>query len=195
MLAVLYQLAYLTMHDSLMLSMIHFGRAYGNLEDCSSFHKTPLLRRCLDRIFFNITRKASLPLYLSGSHDPIIVEYKDLCRSKPIFGLLPPPLHNHNLNVKLIWLRVTFNVSENRFALIPTVTGLVFDPHVASPSPQGQANHFCFFVWVTGFVLPWTHQESGANSRLVVRSSFARLDTYTSSLTLTPSPIKSRTIQ
>ncbi|MFS7949832.1 hypothetical protein Hanom_Chr06g00576221 [Helianthus anomalus] len=52
-----------------------------------------------------------------------------------------------------------------------------------------------FFVWVISFVLPWTHQESGASSRPVVRSSFAQLGTYTSSLTLTPSPIKSRTSQ
>ncbi|MFS8031263.1 hypothetical protein Hanom_Chr17g01543731 [Helianthus anomalus] len=50
-------------------------------------------------------------------------------------------------------------------------------------------------MWVTSFVLPWAHQESGGSSRLVVRSSFARLGTYTFSLTLTPSPIKSRTSQ
>ncbi|KAJ0441697.1 hypothetical protein HanIR_Chr16g0800691 [Helianthus annuus] len=62
----------------------------------------------MDRRFFNITRRASLSLYLSGSHDPILAEYKDLGRSKPIFGLLPPPLRNHTLNVKLIWLKVTF---------------------------------------------------------------------------------------
>ncbi|MFS7930382.1 hypothetical protein Hanom_Chr04g00343641 [Helianthus anomalus] len=56
------------------------------------------------------------------------------------------------------------------------VTGLVFDPHVVSLSPPGQPNPSYFFVWVTGFVLPWTHQESGT--------------TNTSSLTLTPSPDK-----
>ncbi|MFS7972776.1 hypothetical protein Hanom_Chr09g00848781 [Helianthus anomalus] len=39
-------------------------------------------------------------------------------------------------------------------------------------------------LWVTGFVLPWTHQESGFGSRSVVRSPFAQLDTYTFSLTL-----------
>ncbi|MFS7917164.1 hypothetical protein Hanom_Chr03g00185871 [Helianthus anomalus] len=83
-------------------------RNTGNLNNCSSFHKTPLLRPYLDRKFLNITRRASLSLYLSGSHDPILAEYKDLCRSKPIFGLLPPPLRNHTLNAKLIWLRVTF---------------------------------------------------------------------------------------
>ncbi|MFS8034676.1 hypothetical protein Hanom_Chr17g01583941 [Helianthus anomalus] len=145
------------------------------MKNCSSFHKTPLLWRCLDRKFLNITWRASLPLYLSGSHDLILVEYKDLCRSKPIFGLLPPPLRNHTLNVKLIWLRVTFQL---------------FDPCVASPSPRGQTNPSRFFVWVTDFVLHWTHQESGASSRPVVRSWFARLGAYTSSvsLTLTPSP-------
>ncbi|KAF5767931.1 hypothetical protein HanXRQr2_Chr14g0630461 [Helianthus annuus] len=87
----------------------------GNLNNCSSFHKTSFLRRCLDRIFLNITRRASLQLYLSGSHDPILAEYKDLCRSKPIFGLLPPPLRNHTLNVKLIWLRVTFQRIRESF--------------------------------------------------------------------------------
>ncbi|MFS7936167.1 hypothetical protein Hanom_Chr05g00412281 [Helianthus anomalus] len=61
---------------------------------------------------------------------------------------------------------------------------------MASPSARGQSNPSRFFVWVTGFVLPWTHLESGASSRLVVRSSFARLGTYTSSLTLIPSPDK-----
>ncbi|KAJ0462920.1 putative protein kinase RLK-Pelle-DLSV family [Helianthus annuus] len=80
-------------------------RNMGNLNNCSSFHKTSFLRRCLNRRFLNITRRASLQLYLSGSHDPILAEYKDLCRSKPIFGLLPPPLRNHTLNVKLIWSR------------------------------------------------------------------------------------------
>ncbi|MFS7935389.1 hypothetical protein Hanom_Chr05g00402861 [Helianthus anomalus] len=55
-----------------------FFQAYGNLEDCSSFHKTSLLRGCLDRIFFSITQRASLLLYLSGSHDPILAEYKDV---------------------------------------------------------------------------------------------------------------------
>ncbi|MFS8026585.1 hypothetical protein Hanom_Chr16g01488461 [Helianthus anomalus] len=68
--------------------------------------------------------------------------------------------------------------------------GLVLDPRVASLNPQGQANSSRFFVQVTGFVLPWTHQKSGASSRPVVRSSFARLGTYTSSLTLTLSPDK-----
>ncbi|MFS7955344.1 hypothetical protein Hanom_Chr07g00641551 [Helianthus anomalus] len=38
--------------------------------------------------------------------------------------------------------------------------------------------------------MPSTHQESDAISRPVVRSSFARLGTYTSSLTLTLSPYK-----
>ncbi|MFS8020630.1 hypothetical protein Hanom_Chr16g01417841 [Helianthus anomalus] len=47
----------------------------------------------------------------------------------------------------------------------------VFDPRMASPSPRGQANPSRFFMWVTGFVLPWTHQESGAISRPVVHSS------------------------
>ncbi|MFS7957728.1 hypothetical protein Hanom_Chr07g00669831 [Helianthus anomalus] len=103
-----------------------------------------------------------------------------LCRSKPIFGLLPPPLRNHTLNVKFIWLKVTFQL---------------FNPRVASPSPRGQANPSRFFVWVTGFVLPWTHQESGASSRPVVRLSFARVGTHTSLLTLTLSPIKVRTSQ
>ncbi|MFS7972013.1 hypothetical protein Hanom_Chr09g00839621 [Helianthus anomalus] len=118
-----------------MLSMIHFGRwrrrlphriyvgadvhhffqAYGHLEDCSNFHKTPLLRRCLDRGFLNIIRRASPLLYLSGTHDPILAEYKDLCRIKPVFGLLPSPLRNHTLNVKLIWLRVTFQRIQESF--------------------------------------------------------------------------------
>ncbi|MFS7928352.1 hypothetical protein Hanom_Chr04g00319771 [Helianthus anomalus] len=71
-----------------------------------------------------------------------------------------------------------------------SVTGLHFDPRAASLIPRGQANPSRLFVWVTGFVLPWTHQESGASSRPVVHSSFARLGTYTSSLTLTLSPIK-----
>ncbi|MFS7929595.1 hypothetical protein Hanom_Chr04g00334371 [Helianthus anomalus] len=61
---------------------------------------------------------------------------------------------------------------------------------MASPSPLGQAIPSRFLVWVSGFVLPWTHQESGASSRPVVRSSFVRLGTYISSLTLTPSPDK-----
>ncbi|MFS7935976.1 hypothetical protein Hanom_Chr05g00409921 [Helianthus anomalus] len=61
---------------------------------------------------------------------------------------------------------------------------------MASQSPRGQANPSRFFVWVTCFVLPWTHQESGASSQPVVCSSFARLGTNTSSLTLTPSPDK-----
>ncbi|MFS7993774.1 hypothetical protein Hanom_Chr12g01098051 [Helianthus anomalus] len=74
---------------------------------------------------------------------------------------------------------------------MPTITVLVFDSYVTSSSPRGQANSSRFFVWVTGFVLPWTHQESGASSRPVVCSSFARLGRYTSSLsTLTPSPDK-----
>ncbi|MFS8003764.1 hypothetical protein Hanom_Chr13g01217751 [Helianthus anomalus] len=76
------------------------------------------------------------------------------------------------------------------FSRVTNVTGLIFDPRVAFPGPRGQANPSRFFVWVTGFVLPWTHQESGVSSRPVVRSSFARLGTYTSSLTLTPSPGK-----
>ncbi|MFS7998986.1 hypothetical protein Hanom_Chr12g01160571 [Helianthus anomalus] len=66
-------------------------------EDCSSFHKTSLLRRCLNRRFFNITWRASLSLYLSGSHDLILMEYKDLGQIKPIFVLLPPLSHNHTL--------------------------------------------------------------------------------------------------
>ncbi|MFS7930378.1 hypothetical protein Hanom_Chr04g00343591 [Helianthus anomalus] len=59
----------------------------------------------------------------------------------------------------------------NRPALIPSCHGVSFRPHVASPSPRGQTNPSRFFVWVTGFVLPWTHQKSSASSRPVVRSS------------------------
>ncbi|MFS7992231.1 hypothetical protein Hanom_Chr12g01079861 [Helianthus anomalus] len=55
--------------------MFTIFQAHGNLKDCSSFHKPSLLRRCLDHNFFNI----ALPLYLSGSHDPMLTEYKDLC--------------------------------------------------------------------------------------------------------------------
>ncbi|MFS8018332.1 hypothetical protein Hanom_Chr15g01390831 [Helianthus anomalus] len=65
---------------------------------------------------------------------------------------------------------------------VRVVTGLLFDPRVASPSPRGQANPSRFFVWFTGFVLPWTHQESGANSRPVCTTRHVHLFIDTNSV-------------
>ncbi|MFS7895607.1 hypothetical protein Hanom_Chr15g01352441 [Helianthus anomalus] len=45
-----------------------------------------------------------------------------------------------------------------------------FSPPCGFPKSPGQANPSRFFVGVTGFVLPWTHQESSASSRPVMHS-------------------------
>ncbi|KAJ0499676.1 hypothetical protein HanLR1_Chr13g0506511 [Helianthus annuus] len=71
-----------------------------------------------------------------------------------------------------------------------SVTGLLFDPVWRPQVPGYKPIHPASLCGSLVSSLPWTHQESGANSRPVVRSSFARLGTYTSSLTLTPSPDK-----
>ncbi|MFS8034478.1 hypothetical protein Hanom_Chr17g01581581 [Helianthus anomalus] len=42
--------------------------------------------------------------------------------------------------------------------------GVSFRLPCGDPKSLGQANYSRFFVWITGFVLPWTHQESDANS-------------------------------